>query len=136
MTTKYKIIAGFLFMMALLAVLAAFGYSRLNIASSGFNEFRGEARTTVNANAADALMREAKDRMTNFVLNLDPAFADAARKALEDSSKYVAKAASANKKMGLSHRSPNVIASCEAILPAATFPINNATKRSFRSNPR
>ena len=92
MTTKYKIIAGFLFMMALLAVLAAFGYSRLNIASSGFNEFRGEARTTVNANAADALMREAKDRMTNFVLNLDPAFADAARKALEDSSKYVAKA--------------------------------------------
>ena len=92
MTTKYKIIAGFFFLMALLAALAAFGYSRLNIASSGFDAFRSEARTTVNANAADALMREAKDRMTNFVLNLDPSFADAARKALEDSGKYIAKA--------------------------------------------
>ena len=92
MTTKYKIISGFLFLMALLAGMAVFGYSRLNIASNGFNEFRGEARTTVNANAADALMREAKDRMTNFVLTLEPATADAARKALEESGKYITKA--------------------------------------------
>ena len=89
MTTKYKIISGFLFMMALLAGMATFGYMRLHDATIGFDDYRAEARTAVNVNAADALMREAKNKIVSFVLSLDPALAEGARKDLEGSVKFL-----------------------------------------------
>ncbi len=92
MTTKYKIISGFLFMVLLQAGLAAFGWLRLNDASDGFNSYRLEARGAVSANAADTLMREAKDKMGNFMLNLDAELDDQARTALNGSIDYVKKA--------------------------------------------
>ncbi len=85
MTTKHKIIAGFLFMVLLQAGLAAFGWLRLNDASTNFNGYRAEARTAANGNRADALMREAKDEMSNFVLSLNPALASQAREMLAKS---------------------------------------------------
>ncbi len=88
MTTKYKIISGFFFMILLLAGLAVFGYQRLNNASEGFNAYRAEARTSVSANWADALMREAKSKINAFIINLDPAVADQARRDLDGSIKY------------------------------------------------
>ncbi len=92
MTTKYKIIVGFLFMIVLLAGLSIFAWMRLSGASRGFNDYRVESHTTVNANASDALMREAKDNMSNFIITLDKNLVDQARKNLEGSRKYVLEA--------------------------------------------
>ena len=92
MTTKFKIILGFSLMVLLLAGMAIFGWLRLNDASTGFNSYRSEARTAVNGNAADALMREAKDKMSNFVLTKDRAFASQARDMLAKSADFVQKA--------------------------------------------
>ncbi len=89
MTTKYKIIFGFLFMVLMQAGLAVFSYSRLQEASLGFSSYRAEARAAVNANWADALMRKANDKMSSFVLTLDSALAEQARNDLGGSAKYV-----------------------------------------------
>ena len=62
-------------MVLLVAGMAVFGWLRLSDASHGFNDYRVEARTAVNGNAADALMRESKDDMSNFVLTLKPEWA-------------------------------------------------------------
>ena len=90
MTTKYKIIGGFMFMVLLLAGLSTFAVLRLGGIVDGFTEYRSEARTAVNANAADGLIREAKDNISNFVLSLDPSFMDKARAHLEESVKGIA----------------------------------------------
>ncbi len=92
MTTKYRIIFGFLFMISLLTGMVIFAWLRLDGASDGFDSYRVEARTSVNANSADALMREAKDKMSNFVITLDKSFAEQARKDLEGSLRYVEEA--------------------------------------------
>ncbi len=89
MTTKYRIIFGFMFMVVLLGALAVFSYNRLGNSSDGFRTYRSEARTAVNANAADALLREAKDQIGRFVLTLQPAYIDNARKDFERSIKYI-----------------------------------------------
>ncbi len=91
MTTKHKIIAGFLFMVLLQAGLAVFGWLRLNDASTNFNNYRSEARTAAHGNKADALMREAKDEMSNFVLTLKPELASQAREILAKSLEEVKK---------------------------------------------
>ncbi len=85
MTTKIKIITGFLFMALLLVVLVVVGYSRLNMAEEGFAAYRKDANTAVYANAADALLREAKDRISTFIVSLEPKLMDDARANLERS---------------------------------------------------
>ena len=92
MTTKFKIILGFSLMVLLVAGMAVFGWLRLSDASHGFNDYRVEARTAVNGNAADALMRESKDDMSNFVLTLKPEWAARARTMLAQSAEYVKRA--------------------------------------------
>ncbi len=89
MTTKYKIIGGFTFMMLLLAGMAIFANLRLGGIADGFVSYRSEARTAVSGNAADALIREAKDCISNFMQTLDPAFMDKARTALAGSIGYI-----------------------------------------------
>ena len=79
-------------MVLLLAGMAIFGWLRLNDASRAFDDYRTEARTAVNGNAADALMREAKDDMSNFVLTLKPEWTSRARAMLAQSIDYVKKA--------------------------------------------
>ena len=73
MTTKYKVIVGFLLMTCLLIAVAALGYVKLRDASTGFVAYRVESRTSVAANGADALMREVKDQLSRFRPNLDQA---------------------------------------------------------------
>ena len=92
MTTKHKIIIGFLFMVALQAGLAAFGWFSLNNASTSFNEYRVSANAAVHANAADAYLREAKDRINNFVMTLNTGFISQARTALTTSIGHVKEA--------------------------------------------
>ncbi len=91
MTTKYRIIAGFFFMFLLMSGLSVFAYMSLDGASDGFTAYRAEAVTAVNANAADALMREAKSNINSFIISLNPALAEQARKNLENSTAYVQK---------------------------------------------
>ncbi len=79
-------------MVLLLAGMAVFGWLRLNDASHAFDDYRNEARTAVNGNAADSLMREAKDDMSNFVLTLKPEWASRARTMLAQSIEFVKKA--------------------------------------------
>ncbi len=80
MTTKHKIIIGFVCITLLMAGLSCFAYLRLSIGSEGFNAYRFETRTAVNANTADAIMRGARDKISSFLLTLDPALMDQARK--------------------------------------------------------
>ncbi len=92
MTTKQKIIIGFLFMVTLQAGLAAFGWFSLNNASKGFDGYSVSANAAVHANAADAYLREAKDRINNFVMTLRPEFITQARNALTTSVGHVKEA--------------------------------------------
>ncbi len=89
MTTKYKIIAGFVFMVLLAAGLSVFAWLRLADSSRGFDSYRSEARTGVYANWSDALMREAKDKVSKFIISLDPSMMEQARKDLEACIKYI-----------------------------------------------
>jgi len=73
MTTKYKVIIGFLLMTCLLIAVAALGYVKLKEASKGFVAYRVESRTSVAANGADALMREVQGQLSRFRLDLDQA---------------------------------------------------------------
>ena len=73
MTTKYKVIVGFLLMTCLLIAVAALGYVKLKEASKGFAVYRVESRTSVAANGADALMREVQGQLSRFRLDLDQA---------------------------------------------------------------
>ena len=66
MTTKYKVMSGFLVLMCLLVAVAALGYVKLYEASQGFSAYRGEARVSVVANGADALMREVQDQLSRL----------------------------------------------------------------------
>ena len=76
-------------MVLLAAGLAGFGWLRLHETSAGFAVYRMDARTAVSANLADSAMREAKDKLSNFVLTLEPSFADEARTYLDASQKSV-----------------------------------------------
>lgn len=92
MTTKYKIISGFVFIMLLLAAVSWLGYVKLQAASTEFGLYRSEARTAVFANSADAQARNMRDRVSRFTQNLDPARMDEARASVASALKYLAAA--------------------------------------------
>ena len=83
MTTKYKIIIGFTLMGFLLIAVAVLGYVKLQEASSGFTHYRIEASTAVNANGADALMRNVQDCVSRFRLDLNEAHMEKAQELIE-----------------------------------------------------
>ena len=58
-------------MMCLLIIVGALGYLKLRQASEGFASYRVDAGTSVAANGADALMRDVKDKLSRFRLDLD-----------------------------------------------------------------
>ena len=73
MTTKYKVLAGFLLMNCLLITVAALGFLKLHQASKGFAAYRTEARTATAANGADARSRAMQDQLSRFRLDIDQA---------------------------------------------------------------
>ncbi|MCL1984946.1 MAG: hypothetical protein FWG59_00660, partial [Betaproteobacteria bacterium] len=73
MTTKYKVIVGFLLMTALLIAVAVVGYLKLHQATGGFVAYRVEARTAAIANGADARVRAVQDQFSRFRLDIDQA---------------------------------------------------------------
>lgn len=92
MTTKYKIISGFVFIMLLLATVSYLGYVKLHAASTEFSLYRSEARTAVFSNGADAQARNMRDRVSRFTQDLDPSRMDEARASVASALKYIAMA--------------------------------------------
>jgi len=71
MTTKWKVIVGFLLMICILVAGGSMGYIKLREASEGFMSYHTEAVTSVAANGADALMRDVQDQLSRFRLDID-----------------------------------------------------------------
>ncbi len=79
-------------MVLVTAALGVFAYMRLNDASENFNVYRVEARTTVFANAADAQLREAANKMSQFANSFDSRLIDEALKSVDLSSSLIREA--------------------------------------------
>ena len=84
MTTKKKIIAGFVIMVLLLGAVALIGYRSLSGASDSFTEYRRLASLNVNYDAIIVNQNASDAAMSQFLISMDP-------KAMEDARKYIQK---------------------------------------------
>ena len=89
MTTKYKIISGFLMMILLIGVMAFIGYSSLQKASDNFGEYRRLARFNVLLSDGVASMNDALGDVLSYVDLADPALLASTRGKLEAMDRYV-----------------------------------------------
>jgi|GEM_PF-3310951 len=83
MTTKHKIIAGFVSMMAIIVATSVLGYRALDASMAGLQEYRRFAR--INVNLSDALVEfnEASIRMNMLLMSSDNTFLKGAQDALD-----------------------------------------------------
>ncbi|MDR2893374.1 MAG: methyl-accepting chemotaxis protein [Deltaproteobacteria bacterium] len=89
MTTKYKIIIGFVLVVALSALIAFLGYSNLGTIATDMQEYRRLARLNVATSDVDINFNRYRANMFRFNSERDPARLDAARNNLADVSKRV-----------------------------------------------
>ncbi|MCL1939313.1 MAG: methyl-accepting chemotaxis protein [Desulfovibrionaceae bacterium] len=89
MTTKFKIIGGFIIMIVLLVGMAVLGYTELQKASDGFVEYRRNARVNVTSSDLQADMFDAAARTYDFLTDYDEKKLEAA---LELSNTFLARA--------------------------------------------
>ncbi len=82
MTTKYKIILGFLLMMVLLGTVSFLGYNGVQRSSEGFTEYRRLARLNVATSNLDSAVYAAAFHISQFLDSRDPADAEKSRRAL------------------------------------------------------
>ncbi len=94
MTTKLKIIAGFLIMIILIGGVAAFGYHGVEHSSDGFKEYRKQSYVGVSATNLMVDLGSALSRTYDFVSTYDTTQID---KALEHIDTYATKAGAAKK---------------------------------------
>ncbi|MDR2893073.1 MAG: hypothetical protein LBV80_08325, partial [Deltaproteobacteria bacterium] len=92
MTTKMKIIAGFVLMIALVGAVAIIGYLSLNSATDAFNEYRRLARLNVRTSDIVSEQRESTSQMRDFRLTMNRQLMVEARKRLDNSQALVADA--------------------------------------------
>lgn len=83
MTTKVKIILGFTLMVLIMGVIAIFGYSGLQTASTGFEEYRRLSRLNVMASDMVASLGKASSSIYLFTTTDEPVHLEAAQKELE-----------------------------------------------------
>ena len=83
MTTKYKIISGFLLMVLLLGGVAVLGYVDLQRSSNGFDEYRRLARFNIAISGVLTALYSTAYSSAEFSDSRRPANGEAARKALE-----------------------------------------------------
>ncbi|MEG6505252.1 methyl-accepting chemotaxis protein [Nitratidesulfovibrio sp. 1201_IL3209] len=83
MTTKHKIIAGFMFMMVLLVGLALLGYSGLDKVGKGFVEYRRLSNFNVICSDLDGAMEDAAFEVFRFLRSSDPQYMGHARESLD-----------------------------------------------------
>ncbi|SBV91932.1 putative Methyl-accepting chemotaxis sensory transducer [uncultured delta proteobacterium] len=84
MTTKYRIIVGFVVMMALMGVTSFFGYKGLGDASSRFNDYRRYARVNVLLGEIATDMNAAGTQAYVFLISRDEKAAKAAVEFMEE----------------------------------------------------
>ncbi len=83
MTTKFKIIIGFILMIAILAVTATLGYMSIQKASNGFKEYRWRSRVDVLVGDMDTALAKALGGSMEFARTANPADMDNALKESE-----------------------------------------------------
>ena len=71
MTTKYKIITGFIVMILLVAGMAALGYYELQQSSNGFISYRSSARANVNASDMEARLYLSVAKTYDYIITKD-----------------------------------------------------------------
>ncbi|MDL2316593.1 methyl-accepting chemotaxis protein [Desulfovibrio sp. OttesenSCG-928-A18] len=82
MTTKYKIISGFVIMILLTGIVAALGYVGLQRSSNGFLEYQRQARVNVLASDMVGKMNQIVSDINGFTTSEDPKLIQAAIKEL------------------------------------------------------
>ena len=82
MTTKYKIIIGFLFLIVLMGCVGILSYTSLEAAAEHAAVYRHQARTAVFGNGATASLEHARYQVLRFSASYDVANMEASRKAL------------------------------------------------------
>ena len=84
MTTKYKIIGGFIFMILLVGGVAALSYHELDKSIYSFGEFRRNARVNALSNTIAVKLLTAVGQAHDFLQTPDTAKIDAALKAVDE----------------------------------------------------
>ncbi|MDR2893742.1 MAG: methyl-accepting chemotaxis protein [Deltaproteobacteria bacterium] len=92
MTTKHKIIIGFVSMMVILAVVSFAGYNYLNKSIDGLSEYRRLARMNVSTSDAMVDLLTATTGANAFMSSRDPAVMNSAVTALDSLDKKLAEA--------------------------------------------
>ncbi|MCL2123515.1 MAG: methyl-accepting chemotaxis protein, partial [Desulfovibrionaceae bacterium] len=90
MTTKYKIVTGFAFMVLLLAGLAVVSYTTLETIATGFSTYRRLSHVNVATSNIDAYMGSMAFSIFRFLDTHDPEDIVLARKALAEAAKTLA----------------------------------------------
>ena len=83
MPTKYKIIFGFICMMAILVVVSVLGYRYLSLSLTAFNEYRRTAQVNVKLSDTEADYYVAGDNANRFLATYNNDFMEAAQVALD-----------------------------------------------------
>ncbi|MCL1985048.1 MAG: MCP four helix bundle domain-containing protein, partial [Betaproteobacteria bacterium] len=89
MTTKSKIIVGFLLMIALITGMAVFGYQRLLDSSEWFMEYRRLSRLNVGTSDLTTAFRSTAADIYHFADSRDPQYMDNVRKDLDNVVKLI-----------------------------------------------
>ena len=76
MTTKLRIVAGFVVMVILLGVVVFLGYSGINASSDGFSEYRRLARMNIAMSDMETALRGASSELYQFVTSKNAADAE------------------------------------------------------------
>ena len=84
MTTKYKIIAGFITMILLSVAISVLGYRNIEQTSGRFEDYRGMARLNVGLSDLGVFLNESISRTNSFVFLKNAATFESARKSLND----------------------------------------------------
>ncbi|MDR0238890.1 MAG: methyl-accepting chemotaxis protein [Deltaproteobacteria bacterium] len=90
MTTKVKIIIGFLLMVALMAGVAVFGYQRLQGSVDAFVEYERLSRLNVGTSDLTTTITSAATNINRFLDSRDSQFVDMAHKDLDNAGKLIA----------------------------------------------
>ena len=78
MTTKWKIVASFVLMVVLILIVSCLGYLGIQSSSSGFSEYRTQARVNVALSDMQSALARSTARTYNFIRLRDSALMDQA----------------------------------------------------------
>lgn len=83
MTTKWKIVSGFVIMVILIVTIVFIGYRGLHKSSEGFNEYRRLARLNVSISDMEIEVNRIASKLYAYIYNEDEGYIDSAKKDLK-----------------------------------------------------